>query len=224
MKKLILLLAVCSITLTTAAQKARVYEHFTSSFAFGKGALVPSISYNQTLAVGDKFGLRFNTGLRFTQYIVQSGTTLENTVANKRRSLKLNTNVSTSSLNIPIGIEVGNRIVALGINADLLGFTLRAKRGTSTFDVVNGQKPADVTIAPRGFNFLVTQSGTLSSQAYISVTPNQSLSIRVGMAYTQAGFDTSYPNALNIGSTIEWDSFKEGAIRPFVALQFNFEK
>jgi hypothetical protein len=224
MKKLIFLLAVCSITLTATAQKARVYEHFTSSFAFGEGALVPSISYNQTLAVGDKFGLRFNTGLRFTQYMIQNGTELENAVSNKKRSLRLNTNVSTSSLNIPIGIEIGNRILAIGINADLLGFTLRAQRGTSTFDVVNGQKPVDVTITPRGFNFLITQSGTLNSQAYVSVTPNQSLSIRVGMAYTQAGFNTSYPDALSVGSTIEWDSFKEGAIRPFVALQFNFEK
>jgi hypothetical protein len=224
MKKLIFLLAICSITLTATAQKARVYEHFTTSFAFEKGALVPSVSYTQTLAVGDKFGLRFNTGLRFTQYIIKSGTELGNTVSNKERSLRLNTNVNISSLNIPMGIEVGNRILAIGINADLAGFTLRTERGESTFDVINGQKPVDVTIAPKGFNFLVTQNGTLNSQAYVSVTPNQSLSIRVGMAYTQAGFNTSYPDDLNAESTIEWDSFKEKAIRPFVALQFNFEK
>jgi hypothetical protein len=224
MKKLTFLLAVCSITLTATAQRVRVYEHFTSSFAFGKGAFVPSISYNQTLAIGDKFGLRFNTGLRFTQYIIQNGTELENTVSNKERSLRLNTNVNTSSLNIPIGVEVGNRILAVGINADLVGLTLTTERGGSTFDVINGQKPAEVTITPKGFNFLITQNGTLNSQAYVSITPNQSLTIRVGMAYTQAGFNTSYPDDLNTESTIEWDSFRESAFRPFVTLQFNFEK
>lgn len=224
MKKLLFFLAFCLINLTTIAQKARVYEHFTPSFAFGQGVFIPSISYTQTLAVGEKYGLRFNSGIRFTQYIVQDGTELENSVSNKERSLRLTTNLNASAVNIPIGVEIGSRILAIGANADLIGFTLRRNQDGSSFNVINGQKPVGVTISPQSFNFLITQNGTLNSQAYIAVTPNQNLTIRLGMAYTQARFNTSFPDDLNTDNTIEWDSFIEDAFRPFVALQFNFEK
>lgn len=224
MKKIVFLLAICTFSVSVYAQKARVYEHFNASTAFGSGAIVPAISYTQTLAIGNKFGLRFNSGIRFTQYIVRSGTELENTVANKERSLQLTSNLNASALNIPIGLEVGNSLIAVGVNADLLGFTLRREQNGDTFDVLNGQEPNNVLIFPRSFNFLVTQNGTLNSQAYVSVTPNQSLTIRLGMAYTQASFDTSFPDPQDAEVTLDWDSFRERAFRPFVALQFNFEK
>lgn len=223
MKKLILLLATCSITITAFSQKARVYEHLDLGFAFGEGASLPSISYTQTLAIGSKFGLRFNSGIRYTQYRIKSGTELENTVSSKDRSILFNNNVNSSNFNIPIGVEIGNRIIAVGINADLIGLSLRTVREGSVFEVQNGEKPEGVSIAPQGLNFLINQNGTLNSQVYFSVTPNQGFSIRGGMAYTQASFNTSYIND-DVTTDQKWDSFVERAIRPFVALRFNFEK
>lgn len=224
MKKLILLLAICAFSTSVFAQKARVYEHFTASTAWGKGAIVPAISYTQTLAIGNKFGFRFNSGVRFTQYIIRNGTELENTVSNKNRSLQLTSNLRASALNIPIGIEIGNRFVAVGVNADLLGFTLRTEQNGDSFEVQNGQKPENIVITPAGFNFLITQKGTLNTQFYASLTPTESFTIRAGMALTQASFNTSYPDAVDATIIVDWDSFRESTLRPFVALQFNFEK
>lgn len=224
MKRLLFLLLLVTFHTTLVAQKARVFEHFSTGFAFGDNALVPSISYTQTLALGKKFGFRVNTGLRYTQYVLKSPIELSNITPNKPSTLTLTKNMGNTAINIPVGIEVGNRLFAIGINADVVGFTLAKSRDQSTFAVNNGMPPQELSLVPQGFNFLITQNGTLNSQAYVSATPNQNLTIKVGMAFTQTHFNTTYPDPEDTENSLSWDSFVEHAFRPFIGLQFNFEK
>lgn len=208
---------------TLVAQKARVFEHFSPTFAFGSGASVPAISYMQTLALGEKFGLRVNSGLRISQYFIKNASELRNTVAIKSSTLTLTRNISTTAINIPVGVELGNRFVAVGVNADLIGLSLKNER--TDFVINDAQSPANLSISPQGFNFLLTRRGTLNSEGYIALTPNQNLTLKIGVAYTQATFKSAYPNPENVdGNAVSWDTFVENAFRPFVGLQFNFEK
>lgn len=223
-KQSLFLLLFTALHTSLVAQKARVFEHFTPAFAFGDNSLVPSISYTQTLALGSKFGFRVNSGLRVSHYIVNSSTELTNTVTSKSRSLTFNENAGTTAINIPIGIEIGNRFIALGVNADLIGISVSKTRDRSTFVINNGVAPQGLNADPQGFNFLLTQRGTLNSQGYVAVTPNQNLTIKLGMAYTQTQFRTTFPDTENLENVLDWDSFIENAFRPFVGLQFNFEK
>ncbi len=222
MRKLLFFAIFFVLHSTLVAQKARVFEHFSPTFAFGSGVSVPSISYMQTLALGEKFGLRVNSGLRLSQYFVKNGTELANTVAIKSSSLTLTQNISTTAINIPVGVELGNRFVAIGVNADLIGISLRNER--TEFIINEAQSPANLSISPQGFNFLLTRRGTLNSEGYIALTPNQNLTLKIGMAYTQTTYKSAYPNPENVENTISWDTFVENAFRPFVGLQFNFEK
>ena len=224
MKKLLFVVLFLMYATALVAQKARVFEHLSPAFAFGNEALVPSVAYTQTLALGKQFGLRVNTGIRYTQYMLRTDAKLLNTVAAKDRTLTLLDNISNTAINIPIGIEVGSRLFAVGANADLIGLTIARSRDASNFEINAGELPDDLDLIPQGFNFLITGNGTLNSQGYISITPNQNLSIKLGLAYTQTTFRTSYPDADDVDNTISWDSFIEKGFRPFVELQFNFEK
>jgi hypothetical protein len=223
-RKVLFLLIFVAFHPTLSAQKARVFEHFTPAFAFGDNASVPSISYTQSLALGKKFGFRVNSGIRITQYIVRSSTEIPNTVVSKSRTLTLAKNAANTAINIPVGVEIGNRFLAIGINADLIGVSLPRSRDRSTFVINNGTPPEGLSTVPQGFNFLITQSGTLNSQVYVAVTPNQNLALKLGMAYTQTRFKTTFPDTEDPQNVLPWDSFIENAFRPFVGLQFNFEK
>lgn len=223
-RKILFFVVFASFHTTLVAQKARVFEHFTPAFAFGGDASVPSISYMQSLALGNKFGFRFSSGVRLSQYIVKNSTELSNTVASKSRTLTLTKNSSTTAINVPVGVEIGNRFLAVGVNADLIGISLPRSRDKSTFEINNGQAPEGLSTTPQGFNFLITQSGTLNSQGYVAVTPNQNLTIKLGVAYTQTRFKTTFPDTEDSEIVLSWDSFIENAFRPFVGLQFNFEK
>lgn len=223
MKRLLIAFALTAIFQSVSAQRVRVFEHFTPAFAFGNNVLVPSVSYTQSLAFGETFGFRLNLGVRYSHYILKSTATLKSESSSNGGTLTVNKTLNSPSFNFVGGFEVGNRIVAAGVNLDLLGFNLGNAKGSDFASVDDLTiQPEGFEIIPRGFNFIGNQSGTLNNQLYVAVTPNPTLTIRGGLAYTQTTYESSYQ--LTPEKRVSYDTFRERNFRPFLALQFNFEK
>lgn len=220
MKNLKLFSAIVLFPMLTFAQRVRVFEHFALSTAFGNKGTVPSMAYTQSLAVGKSFGFRISSGIRYSYFITKKQV-LESNGNESLNDIELNKNLTTSAFNIPIGFEVGNRTLAVGINVDLIGFSLSKSRGLSSFKVVDTKAVInEPSIKENNFNFLPSGSGALNSQLYASITPNPNLSFKIGMAYNQV----NYKGSLMKGTVSEnWTTFSKNDFRPFLGLQVNFE-
>lgn len=223
MKKILIAFAFTAIFQSVSAQRVRVFEHLSTSFAVGNSALVPSVSYTQSLAVGRDFGFRFSLGARYSHYILKNTATLESVSSTDNNTLNVDKTLSSPSFNLISGFEVGNRIIAGGVNIDLLGFNLGASKGNDFASVSSLSKQLEgFSVSPRGFNFIGSGRGTLNNQLYVSVTPNPNLTLLGGVAYTQTTYAATYQ--LSEEKRADYGTFRERNFRPFIALQFNFEK
>lgn len=204
------------------AQRVRVYESFDLNTAFKNKLIVPSLAYMQRLALGKHYQYRIISGIRFSQFFVPTAT-LNNQNSIKTSTITLLKNTSSTTINIPLGVELGTKMFAVGISSDILGYTIGKQLDATYFDISQSTtQPTDLQASMKGYNFIGGKKGTFNSELYAAVTFNETFTIKAGVSALRYTYNTTYASSSTTRS--KWDSFQEKSIVPFVGLRFNFEK
>jgi hypothetical protein len=215
-RKILFLLLIAQIGY---AQRARVFENLLVSTSVGENSIVPSVGYIQTVTFGMNHNYRIKAGYRYSRYFTAKTDLESNTNASK---LSLKKNVASSSINMPLGFEIGSEKIAIGILADVIGFSTSKFRDTSYFSVPLAKPIENLVIRNSSFNFLLSGSGSLNSELYVSFTPQPNVTIKAGLAATQVSYRTSYLTTDE--QRVKLDRYVQNSVSPFLGLQFNFEK
>lgn len=224
MKKIVIILILLSLSFKGVSQKYRVFDLYSINHAFSKGFHVPSLMMGQSLKIGNQKFISINSGLN-----------LNFPILNKKEividqydvsSLKFNKSFTSPSLNIPLGVEIGYKKIAIGAVSDLFGISFGKQYDTTNYQIFdsNISDLEGFTIKNGGVNFILASKEkrrNLNSQVYILFTPGDTFSIKFGLTSQTLLFNSNYTRNNN---SVNYRDYRKRVILPSIGINFKIEK
>ena len=204
------------------AQRIRVIEHYSLTYAMGKKVSAPSFMYSQKLAMGKNNSFALGTGIRMTYFTGKNQSYSGTETNNLKVTFIPVPRASMTAINIPFIAEYNGKKLIAGVNIDLIGFAFGKRRDSLTVSNFSGRRLDSLSASPTRFNLPFGSRGTTNNEIYIGFKPQEELTIRAGVSFLFTQYNSRYRRN---NKDVDFGRFgRDIPVMPFISLVFNFER
>jgi hypothetical protein len=207
MKK-ILTIALLLFSLTSFSQEIRTYNNFSLGSGISSTSTSAIVSYGEMVQKKSivPFRVLTNINIKFQSY------NKKNDIGILGKNFSLLKKINTVNLAIPLGFEVFQKNLGLGISQELVSFGFK-----KSYDSTQISDSRNYSPSVKRFTTIFSKNQSLSGQIYLVYTINESFAIKLGAQRENLSLNFLDKNDKTKTGTIHSNSI-------FISIRTNIEK